>query len=66
MDDPNDGFDVVCTIGRVQFGVSDQTPLEAAMAMIGRHNAPGVYSFPDHGIERGGTVTVVVEFERAE
>jgi hypothetical protein len=55
-----DGFDVTCLIGRVSFGEGDMTPVEAAMRLIGRHNAEGEYSFPH---EDGGTthVTVVIE-----
>lgn len=42
-----EGFDVVCTIGRVNFyadGTED--PVEAAFALIAKHGAEGEYSFP--------------------
>ena len=55
-----DGFDVVCTIGHVEFGDGDKTPYQAALALIGEHGAQGYFTFP---AEDGGTVHVDVAFE---
>ena len=42
-----DGFDVVCTIGRVNFTDTDGLqPHVAAFQLIAEHDAPGSYSFP--------------------
>lgn len=51
------GFNVVCTIGRIEFGEGDVSPYEAAFSLIGRHGADGDYEFP---AEDGGTVFVFV------
>lgn len=53
-----DGFDVVCTIGRIEFGDSHHTPYEAALLLIGQHGATGEFTFP---AENGDTVVVTVE-----
>jgi hypothetical protein len=55
-----DGFDVVCTIGRVTFGNGDRSPYVAAFDLIAEHGAMGSFSFPH---EDGRTVTVEVTFE---
>jgi hypothetical protein len=53
-----DGFDVVCVVGHVSFDpTANQTPYEAAFALIARHGATGTFTFPD-GNE---FVTVTVE-----
>jgi len=57
----DNGFDVVCTIGRVDLvDCGPHSPSEAAFLLIGQHNAPGVYSFP---AENGGTMHVTVEVD---
>jgi hypothetical protein len=53
-----DGFDVVCTIGRVEFGDGPYTPYETALLMIGQHGATGEFTFP---AENGDTVVVNIE-----
>lgn len=56
---PSPGFDVVCTIGRVEFSATGDThPYEAALTLIGRHQADGTFTFP---AENGGTVSVHVD-----
>ena len=53
------GFDVVCSIGRVEFDSSSgKTPYETAFDLIGSHGANGVFSFP---AEDGGEILVTVE-----
>lgn len=60
---PPGGFDVTATIGHVEFSaMGDMTPAEAAMALIGRHDAEGVYTFPH---EDGRTITVEVSYGHA-
>ncbi len=56
------GFDITCTIGRVDFmALGDfKSPQEAAMALIGRHDAEGTYEFT-FGSERLVTYRVTVE-----
>ena len=58
---PEGGFDVVCAIGHVRFGEGEQSPVEAAMTLIARHGAEGVYRFPH---EDGGDWVVAVEFDQ--
>lgn len=56
-----DGFDVTCVIGRVTFdpdAIGD--PYTAAFVLIGEHNAPGTFTFPNAD---GGTVVVSVAHE---
>lgn len=52
------GFDVVCSIGRVEFGNGNMDPVVAAMHLIGEHRAPGEYRFPH---EDGGEWVVNVD-----
>ena len=41
------GFSVVAQIGFVEFSSrGEHTPMEAAMALIARHNREGTYRFP--------------------
>lgn len=55
------GFEVTCTIGRVEFDrMGDMTPFQAAMALIAEHNADGEYRFPN---PHGDGVTVVAIFQ---
>lgn len=54
------GFDVTCTIGRVQFGEGDHTPQEAAFLLIAQHGADGTFEFPS---ESAGPIRVTVETE---
>jgi hypothetical protein len=56
----NDGFDVVCSIGRVTFGSGDDHPYVAAMRLIVDHSdtAPATYTFP--GAAPDSTVTVEI------
>jgi hypothetical protein len=59
--DPVEGFDVTCTIGRVTFGESGgMTPTEAAFLLIARHGAEGHFTFPH---ETGGTFHVTVDVD---
>lgn len=54
------GFDVTCKVGRVTFDPTSRiSPTEAAMAMIGHHDAPGQYEFPHPD---GRIITVMVEW----
>lgn len=54
-------FDVTCTIGTVYLdGEGDHTPMEAAMLLIARHEAPGTFRFP-HPVS--GTIAVTVDHE---
>jgi len=54
------GFDVTCSIGRVNFDeLAETTAVEAAFLLIARHDAEGTYTFP---AENGGQITVTVEF----
>jgi hypothetical protein len=54
------GFDVTCTIGRVEFHeLGQHTPMECAMLLIAQHGASGTFHFP--GVD-GGDVAVTVEF----
>jgi hypothetical protein len=56
---PVPGFDVVCTIGRVEFDqLGEYTPFEAAMLLIARHGSDGTFEFPTAS---GGTHTVITE-----
>lgn len=58
------GFDITCTIGRVELGDGDTHPTEAAMQVIAKHavHADGSFTFPD--VETGGMISVHVERER--
>ena len=59
-----EGFDVTAIIGHVSFDSSgEETPVEAAMKLIGRHNAPGEYHFPH---EDGGEWVVSMEHSPQE
>jgi len=54
------GFDVVCTIGRVEFHeLGTHTPYECAMLLIAQHGAPGTFQFP---APDGSTTSVTVDF----
>jgi hypothetical protein len=53
-----ESFVVTCVIGIVALGRDDESPVEAAFRLIGRHNAPGEYHFPH---EEGGEIVVAVE-----
>lgn len=57
------GFDVVCTIGRVEFGNGSVSPEVAAFKLIAEHGAPGGYSFPTAA---GGLCHVEVSFTNPE
>jgi hypothetical protein len=50
------GFDVVCTIGHVEFGDGEDHAYVAAMKLIVEHEAPGMYQFPGEC----GTVEVYI------
>lgn len=57
------GFDITCTIGRVEFGTGDQSPYMAAMQIIAQHTeggAEGHFEFPN---EVGDTMHIHVERE---
>jgi hypothetical protein len=56
---PREGFDVVCTIGRVEFGNGNMPPHVAAFALIAEADMPGTYSFPT---ANGGVCEVTVVF----
>jgi hypothetical protein len=61
---PADTFDVTCVIGKVVIGWESSetvitTPYEAAMLLIARHDAPGVYTFP---MPSGGVTQITVEY----
>jgi len=60
----SEGFDVVCTVGRVEFTNDPlaEHPRVSAMRLIAEHGAEGHYSFPH---EDGGTCHVAVHFEGA-
>lgn len=51
------GFDVMCKIGRVEFGNGGEPAIMAAFRMIYEHNAAGEFSFPD---ECDGTIKVIM------
>lgn len=53
-----EGFDVTCLVGHVSFGEGQDSPIEAAMKLIGRHGAEGEYRFPH---EDGGEWIVSME-----
>lgn len=54
------GFDVVCTIGRVELGPDgEDSPHVAAFKLIAQHDAPGTFSFP---MRDGGECAVTVEY----
>jgi len=57
------GFDVTCTVGRVEFGGGDDTAYVSAFRLIAEHGADGHYSFPS---ELGGTVHVTVETQPSD
>jgi hypothetical protein len=62
------GFDVTCVIGRVEFGMGDKTPFQAAMEIISKHvEDTGTFdvefSFPH---ESGGTIHTSINFEAPE
>lgn len=59
-----EGFDVVCTIGRVEYqALGDfDSPMTAAFNLIAKHGSPGVYHFPGPD----GSVTVTVEYGSQE
>jgi hypothetical protein len=51
-------FDVTCIVGSVELDpTSDQSPVEAAFALIAKHDAEGTYQFP-HGDGRTYSITV--------
>jgi hypothetical protein len=54
----SNGFDVVCTIGRVEFGTGDMSPYVAAFVLIAEHDANGTFQFPN---EDGTITSVTVE-----
>jgi hypothetical protein len=56
----DEGFDVVCTVGRVTFGDAGEHPHVAAFRLIAEHGAPGEYRFPN---EDGGVTVVTVEHQ---
>lgn len=59
-----DGFDVVCTIGRVVFGQhGEHSPRVAAFMLIAEHGSDGRYEFPD---ENADTLIVTVETDGFE
>ena len=51
-------FDVTCVIGSVRSG-GDQSPMQAAFALIADHQAEGQFRFPG---EDGGEIVVTVEY----
>lgn len=54
------GFDVTCVVGRVEFDQdAGESPYEAAMRLIARHDAPGSFRFP---MVHGGTCLVDVSW----
>lgn len=54
------GFDVTCTIGRVEFSeLSEHSPLVAAFILIAQHGASGEFSFPG---EEGKLIYVDVTY----
>ena len=55
-----DGFDVVCTIGRVELGEYGPNPEVAAYMLIAEHGAQGTYRFPRAD---GTTAVVTVAYE---
>jgi hypothetical protein len=53
------GFDVLCVVGRVEFGdTGEDPPYVAAFRLIGEHGAVGTYEFPT---EDGLTCRVAVD-----
>lgn len=57
------GFDITCTIGRVEFGADEDSPYLAAMRIIAEHTeggAEGHFEFPN---EVGDTMHITVERE---
>lgn len=59
----DEGFDITCTIGRVNFSMTgEHTPLEAAMLIIANHGAGGEFHFP---AEQGGEMVVCVDYPDA-
>lgn len=58
------GFDIVATIGHVDFSSrGEMQPVEAAMRIIGQNNHPGVYRFPH---EDGGEWVIEMSHDRME
>lgn len=55
----NDGFDVTCVIGRVDYDGGNMSPVVAAFHLIAEHEAPGLYTFP---LRDGGTMSVEVKY----
>lgn len=53
------GFDVVCVVGRVELGNGNVQPEVAAFTLIAEHGQPGGYSFPTAA---GGACHVEVSF----
>lgn len=54
------GFDVVCTIGRVELGEDgEDSPHVAAFKLIAQHDTPGTFTFP---MSDGGECAVTVEY----
>lgn len=49
------GFDVTCTVGRVEFDEYGPPPEVAAFVLIAEHGAPGEFRFP----RPDGTVCIV-------
>jgi hypothetical protein len=55
-----EGFDVVCTIGRVSFDANGDEPAHVvAFKLIAEHDAEGTFTFPMRG---GGICNVNVEY----
>jgi hypothetical protein len=54
------GFDVTCTIGRVEFAETGINPGVAAFMLIAEHDVPGTYRFPNPD---GSYTVVTVEYD---
>jgi hypothetical protein len=58
-----EGFDITCTIGRVNFSMTgERSPKEAAFLIIANHGADGEFHFP---AEEGGEIVVCVDHHPA-
>lgn len=58
---PPTGFDVTCSIGRVEFNSdSDLSPTQAAFLLIEGHGANGTFRFPN---EDGSIAVITVDTE---
>jgi hypothetical protein len=54
------GIDITCIVGRVEFDdLGEASVMEAAFALIGRHDARGEYQIP---MEDGRTMVVTVDY----